>query len=98
MKKYRKKPMVIEAVQLTVSNGAEVALWCGGALSFEEKPSDPTDVFVHMTIPTLEGNISVFKDDWIYKNIKGEFCPMKPDIFEELYELAEEGINAINSD
>ena len=52
--KYRKKPVVIEAMRVTPTNVHEVAAWCGGRVISEAKPSDPTDVYVGLDIPTLE--------------------------------------------
>lgn len=39
-------------------------------------------------VPTLEGNLFAAPDDWIVRGVKGEFYPVKPDIFEETYEPA----------
>ena len=87
-RKFRKKPVAIEAVQLTRSNGGPVAKWCGGRNRFEAKPSDPTDVAEWVDIPTLEGTMRANVGDWIIKGVQGEFYPCKPDIFEQTYEAA----------
>ena len=82
MKKYRKKPVVIEAVQLIKENYAFVDDWiqrCGGREC--ELYSDKS-----LLIHTLEGNMIANKGDWIIKGIKGEFYPCKSDIFEMTYE------------
>lgn len=89
-KQYRKKPVVIEAVQFDRSNGGPIASWCGGRNSFEAKASDPTDVAEWIDIPTLEGVMRADLGDWIIKGVKGEFYPCKPDIFEATYELVGE--------
>ena len=79
MKKYRKKPVIIEAVQWTGSNYVEMEKFI-------------TSNFWHMAqsecleIETLEGNHRAIKGDWIIKGIKGEFYPCKPDIFEATYD------------
>ena len=80
MAQYRKKPVVIEAVQyLNTKEGiAEV-------LRFVQVPS--VGVFgTHITIKTLEGTMRADPSDWIIKGVKGEYYPCKPDIFEATYE------------
>lgn len=76
--KYRKKPVVIEAVQWSGSNWHQV-------LEFADRDNIYTtgsDVFVR----TLEGDLRASPEDWIIKGIWGEFYPCKPDIFEATYE------------
>lgn len=94
-KQYRKKPVTIEAVALTRENVHDVANWCGGRVVEEVKSSDPSDVYVALDIPTLEGNMrgetfdTSFRyphGDWVIKGVKGEFYPCKPDIFDSTYE------------
>ena len=82
MTKYRKKPVVIEAVQYTGLNKREIFDFTGGIvnISIEENT---------IKIRTLEGLMNVSKDDWVIKGIQNEFYPIKPDIFEETYELVE---------
>lgn len=90
-KKYRKKPVVIEAMRLTVKTVDEVAAWCGGRVIRDEKPSDPTDVYVALQIPTLEGVMvgeTHSGGDYIIRGVQGEFYPCKPDIFEATYEAS----------
>lgn len=82
--KYRKKPVIIEAIQLLLPNTPDMVLsfcpmakMCGvGAVG--EK--------IWMEIPTLEGTMRADYGDYIIKGIKGEFYPCKPDIFEASYE------------
>lgn len=75
--KYRKKPVVIEAVQWTGTNNQELVSFMG-VVGFEGgKP----------TINTLEGRLSASIGDYIIKGVKGEFYPCKPDIFEQTYDL-----------
>ena len=88
---YRKKPVVIEAVQFDRTNGTIVAKWCGGRWMSEVKPSDPTDVAEWVAIPTLEGTMRAEIGDWIIRGVAGEFYPCKPDIFDATYEVAEDG-------
>lgn len=88
-KQYRKKPVVIEAMHLTRENVREVARWCGGRVFEDAKASDPTDVYVALDIPTLEGTMRAETHgggDFIIRGVQGEFYPCKPDIFEATYE------------
>lgn len=85
MAKFRKKPVVIEAVQFTGFDGSpdlvgqEMALFLESAvISFKDGG---------LVIHTLEGNMRVDVGDWIIKGIKNEFYPCKSDIFEATYEL-----------
>ena len=79
MAKFRKKPVVIEAIQ-----------WHG----FKVGPHD-LGITPHCSpsgtmgwIGTLEGGHVVTPEDWIITGIKGEKYPCKPDIFEATYEDA----------
>ena len=82
MPKFRKKPVVIEAVQFT-GNDAECLAFCPIA-------RDPVDDRANLVIPTLEGDMLVSMGDWIIKGVKGEFYPCKPDIFDATYEQVDE--------
>lgn len=84
--KFRKKPVVIEAMQLTRENVTDVALWCGGRVYEEGKASDRTDVYLALDIPTLEGTMRGQVGDFVIRGVQGEFYPCKPDIFEQTYE------------
>lgn len=94
---YRKKPVVIEAFQMTTErrsdnrdwpewlNRAWNELWPNvGAVSCEQYPaSDGTD---RLVISTLEGAMTVSWDDWIIRGVKGELYACKPDIFAATYD------------
>ncbi len=83
MKKYRKKPIVIEAVQWDGSNMGEILV----TLGLEQITNDfMTNA---LEIETLEGTMAASVGDYIIKGIKGEFYPCKPDIFVATYELVE---------
>lgn len=83
MKKYRKKPVVVDAVQFTDENSFYLIVeWIG-----EENLADGTSPDEEtIEIITLEGNHIARIGDWIIRGIKGEFYPCKPDIFEATYE------------
>ncbi len=78
--KYRKKPVVIEANQLTIENAHALALWSNAIL--HESKFIPEFLIIH----TLEGDHKAEIGDWIIKGVNGEFYPCKPDIFEKTYE------------
>lgn len=81
VKKYRKKPVVVEAVRFTTVESLKKAfpdiVICIGFLKRGG-----------IYIQTLEGRMEVSEWDYIIKGIKGEYYPCKPDIFEESYERA----------
>ena len=83
--KFRKKPIVIEAIQYmgTMESFSQIQEWC-----------NTIEVSVYrdkkLRIPTLEGFHDASVGDWIIKGIKGEFYPCKPDIFEASYEKVEQ--------
>jgi len=97
--KFRKKPVVIDAVQWvgTEKSMAEcLDFIAGGKPDFSHLPSD--GVHVHngvsycdgqIFIPTLEGVMTASRGDWIIRGVKGEFYPCKPDIFAATYEPVE---------
>lgn len=95
MKKYRKKPVVIEAVQLQENNMKEVLAFLKNVkikmiFSHVEEESKK---FKYMIITTLEGDMKANFRDYIIKGVNGEFYPCKPDIFEKTYEEIEEEEN-----
>ena len=79
--KYRKKPVVIDAVQWTNKEGSLQAI-----LDLGCEPLFTADGTADLIIETLEGNHRALVNDFIIKGIKGEFYPCKPDIFEATYE------------
>ena len=82
MKKYRKKPVVIEAIQLTNENYAFVDDWIQKGGGKECGLYSDKRLLIH----TLEGSMLANKGDWIIKGVKGEFYLIKDDIFSETYE------------
>ena len=83
---YRKKPVVIEAVQWHGANVAEIGEFITVPHTVHWEDKKPTVI----VIPTLEGNMDASLGDWIIKGVKGEFYPCKPDIFAATYEPAEQ--------
>ena len=95
--KYRKKPVVIDAIQLTDRNVRQVYEWVHGCVAIK------TDIDLHkwddyvqliiakgMKIPTLEGKMVASIGDYIIKGVQGEVYPIKADIFEATYEVVNE--------
>jgi len=86
--RWRKKPVVVEARQLTTDNAAELWLWAGTSVGSNGIRDVTVNVDDGLTIDTLEGRMRADFGDWIVKGVKGEFYPCKPDIFEATYEPA----------
>ena len=91
MPKYRKKPVVVEAVRWTESNLEEIRNFVGSDLieecvEFFDIKRTLNKMLVGIAIDTLEGTMRVDYGDYIIKGIKGEFYPCKHDIFEQTYE------------
>lgn len=88
MTSYRKRPVVIEAIQFNGKNFDEISEFSLGKakrrIAYEGNTPIETDT---IDIITLEGTMNAIKGDYIIKGIQGEFYPCKPDIFEETYEL-----------
>lgn len=82
MARFRKKPVVIEAIQWTGDNHDEIAFLGHvnrGAIQRVDRA---------LPIKTLEGEMLAEVGDWIIRGIKGELYPCKPDIFAATYEPA----------
>jgi hypothetical protein len=98
MNKFRKKPVVIEAFQMTKerrANNYDWPEWMHKAWQLERETSGslyPTEVGTNdgtLSIGTMEGQHLVSWNDWIIQGVKGELYPCKPDIFETTYEKVE---------
>lgn len=91
MPKYRKKPVVVEAIQWAGSNLEEIRNFVGSDLIEEyvelfDIKRTLKEMLVDIAIDTLEGTMRVDYGDYIIKGVKGEFYPCKPDIFLKTYE------------
>ena len=80
--RYRKKPVEVEAIQLTQDNMVEVLTFCN------HKDIIASSEGSNISIKTLEGTMIGNVGDYIIKGVAGEFYPCKPDIFEATYEPA----------
>ena len=79
--KYRKKPIVIEAVRWTGSITPEMEDLLGEVKVLPKGSS--------LLIPTLEGVMEARRGDYIIRGVNGELYPCQPDIFKKTYELLE---------
>lgn len=89
MAKFRKKPVVIEAIQYDgyAKTMQEIVNTLGiKGYRYESHGNDFHDVLMNFWIVTLEGEMKVNAEDWVIKGIQGECYPCKPDIFEATYE------------
>ena len=77
--KFRKKPVVIEAIQWNGENKTEIIFFINETSFFSEEGI--------LFIDTLEGKMKASISDWIIKGVNGEFYPCKPDIFEKTYDI-----------
>lgn len=88
MKNYRKKPVVIQAIQFfdQAEEIINIQEFMGNIdITIDYKDIDDPK----LKIETLEGIMNASLGDWIIKGINGEFYPCKPDIFEKTYDLAD---------
>ena len=83
MAKYRKKPVVIEAIQFQDDADviSEISALAGKDIVISYSSTPPT-----LKILTLEGTMAANVGDYIIKGVQGELYPCKPDIFEATYE------------
>jgi len=84
-KKFRKKPVVIEAFQFTDESKDAAYRWASSH-QMNIDPSFDDHEGPILSIPTLEGEMICRIGDWIIRGVNGEFYPCKPDIFEKTYE------------
>lgn len=90
--KYRKKPVVVEALQFLGSEASACAIegfTMGRAKRVENHRYKAEDNSILILISTLEGIMTADPGYWIIKGINGEFYPCKPDIFQATYEPVE---------
>lgn len=90
-KKYRKRPVVIEAMQVLDDMRVHEQICQWAAKDIPEGEVIPVVMSAfdsHLIIHTLEGTMHAQLGDFIIKGVKGEFYPCKPDIFAATYEEA----------
>lgn len=81
VQQFRKKPVAIDAMQLTTASFREVLNWVE---PFVGAGNDERGVFV--VIRTLEGDVWAREGDWVIRGVAGEFYPCRGDIFAATYE------------
>ncbi len=85
MTKFRKKPVVIDAIQFFDQPEELINI---------QEFMDNIDIIIDykdiddpkLKIETLEGTMNASLGDWIIKGVNGKFYPCKPEIFEKTYE------------
>ncbi len=96
--KYRKKPIVVDAIQYKgtyewkVITPCKPDIWANDAiiesLVHDSTENNPTGEFLRVF--TSKGMMIAIVNDWIIRGVNGEFYCCKPDIFEKIYEPVEE--------
>lgn len=95
--KFRKKPVVVDAVQLRWDTWSDMCDFAGVGILADGKPqgcyvdhegreSKNSCDRIGLFIPTLEGLMLASEGDWIIRGVNGELYPCKPDIFAATYE------------
>lgn len=85
--KFRKKPVVIDAVQFTEEMILDEQPLPKGVVMKSKSVGPGRKVWSHRhVIETLEGEMQVNVGDWIITGVNGERYPCKPDIFEKTYD------------
>jgi hypothetical protein len=91
--KFRRKPeIVVEAMQYTGHNGAEIERWSGGKV-VESPVLEPTEVNPtgnYLQIGDPEEMLTAIVGDWVMRGTNGLFCPCSADVFEGIYEVTED--------
>ena len=94
---YRKKPVVIEAFQMTLDRRWDNSDWPNWLNEAWQMDGGEGSLFISLDhnpdksklcIGTLEGVHNVTWDDWIIRGVQGEIYACKPDIFEQTYEVS----------
>lgn len=86
--KYRKKPVVIEAIQIPYRDQPDHGSTVGDLFAFMGKAEWEIGND-GLRITTLEGVMLASPGDWIIRGVAGELYPCKPEIFDQTYEAAE---------
>lgn len=98
IRKFKKKPVVVTAIQFDGRNTMEVLEFCQKVVEMKiiredlSKSHPMCQLLTNLdnentiTIRTLEGDMTARKGDWIICGVAGEFYPCKPDIFEATYD------------
>ena len=77
----------IEALCLASENVLELTAWCGGVSVVEHDALEHSTIFAAINVPTVFGMMRAQEGDWIIKRRGGDFYPVKPGKFNDLFEL-----------
>jgi len=94
VRRYRKKPVEITAIQWTGNNLQECIYFLGDSYGGHSADRALNGMRSEIKVLTLEGNHVASKGDYIVRGVQGEYYPVKPDIFERTYDLVEESNHA----
>ena len=88
MPAFRKKPVVIEAIQWdgSIESGERIAMSFGASVDVHAERNDPRPP--RLAIATIEGVMTAKAGDWIIQGVKGEIYPCRADIFAATYDAA----------
>jgi hypothetical protein len=90
MMKYRKKPVVIEAVQVTPDMRRNFGPFPEWALPYlTAGRTEKIENSEWVTVKTLEGELNVSDYDYLIQGVQGEVYPCKPGIFKKTYDIVE---------
>lgn len=89
---YRKKPVIVQAIQYTGNNLDAIAAFAGESMAKRK------DYHSEPAIYTLEGAMAIGRGDYIIRGTRGEIYPCKPDVFSDVYELVERRDDGTGSD
>ena len=92
MMKFRKKPVMVEAIQFSGTNFKEIIEFSNGKAVKKEVVGSSANGegypqhYESFYIITPEGGMLIRLNDWVIRGVKGEFYPCKPDVFGATYE------------
>ncbi len=86
IRKYKKKPIEVEACQLTHESVAEIIDWSKGKIKAELVDCLNPYVRIRVVVVTSTGNHEAVEGDWIVKGINGEFYAIPEKRFFQLYD------------
>ena len=91
VKKYRKVPAIVEAIQWDGHNRDEIMEFAHGQVIFKYTRIDDRKVYGPLTVQTYEGLMIAHKGDYIIKGVAGEIYPCREEVFEKsFYELTDD--------
>ena len=98
MAKFRKKPVIIEAITFAefvefgkTTNGANIVNGQPWSFDYKGHPITQENDALYL-IPTMEGIMKMTPGDMLITGVAGEIYPYKKDIFDATYEPVTEGM------